>query len=515
MQLKNTAKNIFFGILGQVVLILVGFFCQRTMNLLLGAELVGMNGVFSNVIAILSVSELGISTAVVYNLYSTIARRDERETAALMNLYRKAYRIFALVILGIGLAAMPFVHLLLKNVDFSLGYIRLVFTMWLVRTALSYLLSYKRSVLIADQREYIVSIATLTVNVLNYSSTILILEVSRNYVLALGVNIAVEAVSNLWLTGYVNRRYPFLVRMKGEPLDRRILSKVADNIKNIFVTRLFSKLLLSTDNIIISGFISTMIVGLYNNYCLVTQSVINIMVALAGAVKPTLGHLFLEQDRKKDVAALRLVTFLFFMGASTASVCVFCLITPFVGDFWLNEKYLMGMGFVAASVVQFFVTAMGLPLEAVMGVTGLFDRERNVAAITAAVNLAVSLALVVPLGIVGVLAGTVAAYTVQICFRMRLFFRVYAEQSPLTYLWDLLQYILLTCGETAAFYWVSLRIYRQGSVLRFGVTAAVCALGPVALNLAIFARSGRMRELLQLGRGLLKKEPQQSRGSFE
>lgn len=506
MRLKSAVKNIFFGILGQVVLILVGFFCQRTMNLLMGAELVGMNGVFSNVIAILSVSELGISTAVVYNLYATIARGDERESAALMNLYRKAYRIFALVILGIGLAAMPFVHLLLKNVDYSLGYIRLVFIMWLVRTALSYLLSYKRSMLIADQREYIVSIATLIVNVLNYSSTILILELSRNYVLALGVNIAVEAASNLWLTGYVNRKYPYLVRMRGEPLDRKIVSKVMDNIKNIFVTRLFSKLLLSTDNIIVSGFISTMIAGLYSNYCLVTQSLLNIMVALAGAIKPTLGHLFLEQDKKKDAAALRLVTFLFFMGVSTASVCVFCLITPFVGDFWLSEKYLMGMGFVALSVGQFFFTVMGLPLEAVMGVTGLFDRERNVAVIVAAVNLTVSLLLVVPLGILGVVAGTIAAYLVQISCRMRLFFRVYVEQSPLAYLSDLLQYILLTCGEIAFFYWVSLRLYRQGNILHFVLTAAVCALGSLALNLALFARSKRMRELLRLGRGLLKKE---------
>ncbi len=505
MQLKNAVKNSFFGVLGQVVLIAVGFFCQRTMNLLMGAELVGMNGVFSNVLAILSVSELGISTAVVYNLYSAISRRDEQEIAALMNLYRKAYTVIALVILGIGLSAMPFVHLLLKEVSFSLGYMRLVFVMWLVRTVLSYLLSYKRSVLIADQREYIVSIATLIVNVLNYSSTILILELSRNYVLALGVNIAVEAASNLWITGYVNRRYPFLVRLGREPLDRDVMSKVTDNIKNIFVTRLFSKLLLSTDNLIISRFISTMVTGLYNNYCLVTQSLINIMVALAGAVKPTLGHLFLRQDKKEDVRALRQLTFVFFMGVSTASVCGFCLITPFVRDFWLNEEYLMEMGFVAVSIAQFFFTAMGLPLEAVMSVTGLFEKERNVAALVAVVNLTVSLVFVTPMGIVGVVLGTIAAYLVQIICRMRLFFRTYVSQPSLPYLMDLVQYMLLACGETAVFYQISLRLYRKGSVPYFLLTAVVCGLGPILLNLLLFARTDRMKAVLDFGKKLWKR----------
>ena len=300
MRLKSAIKNSFFGVLGQAVLIVVGFFCQRTMNLLLGAELVGMNGVISNVIAILSVSELGIATAVVYNLYSAIAGRDEKRIAGLMNLYRKAYLIFALVIFGLGMGVMPFIHHIMNETAFSQGYIRRLFFLWLVRTVLSYLLSYKRSILIADQREYLVSITALVVNVLNYSLTIVILQLSGNYMWALAVNIVIEAVSNLWIAAYVNRKYPFLKRLRKAPLEHTIVERVMDNIKNIFVTRLFTKLLLSTDKIIVSGMITTVTAGLYSNYCLVTQSVVNIMVALSGALKPALGNLFLEEDKEKD-----------------------------------------------------------------------------------------------------------------------------------------------------------------------------------------------------------------------
>ncbi len=213
MRLKNAFRNSFFSILSQIVLIIVGFFSQRVMNLRMGEELVGMNGVFSNVIAILSVSELGISTAVVYHLYKALAEKDEGEIAALMNLYRKAYYIFAVAITALGIAVLPVVHYFLKENSFTLGYIRIVFFLWLARTVLSYLLSYRRSILIADQKEYIVSIVTLTANVLNYLSVIIILELIQNYILVLLINIFVEAVLNIWISCYVNRTYPFLKKM--------------------------------------------------------------------------------------------------------------------------------------------------------------------------------------------------------------------------------------------------------------------------------------------------------------
>lgn len=494
MRIKSALKNSFFGVLGQVVLIAVGFFCQRTMNLLMGAELVGMNGVISNVIAILSVSELGIATAVVYNLYSAIARQDEKQIAGLMNLYRKAYIVFAVVIFGLGIAVMPFIHLVLNEVTFSLGYIRLVFFLWLVRTVLSYLLSYKRSILIADQKEYLVSITALIVNVLNYTSTIAVLELSRNYVLALGMNIAAEVAGNLWIAAYVDRKYPFLVRLRKAPLEETVVSKVIDNIKNIFVMRLFTKLLLSTDKIIVSGMITTVIAGLYTNYCLVTQSVLNIMVALSGALKPTLGNLFLEQDREKDVRVLRQITFLFFLLVSVACVCIFCLITPFVKDLWLNEEYLMEMSFVSASVIQFFFTAMGLPLEIVMGVTGLFHKERNIAIVTTIVNLIISLLLVGRLGVVGIAVGTIAAYLVQLGCRMTVFFREYVKQPALSYLTDIVQYGAVTAAEVVLIYPLTVRIYK-GGFFSFFLIAVVAAVLALAADLLLYCRSWKLKSV--------------------
>ena len=199
MRIKNLFRNSFFSMLSQFALLILGFFSQRAMNLYMGAELVGMNGVISNVINILSVTELGISTAIVYHLYGALARKDEAEIASLMNLYRKAYHVFAVLVFAAGMAVLPFIHLFMKNNSYSLSYIRVLYAMWLVRTVLSYLLTYRKSLLIADQKEYIASITGLILNVVSYLAIILLVTWEQNYLLALGIGTVTEVVLNLSL----------------------------------------------------------------------------------------------------------------------------------------------------------------------------------------------------------------------------------------------------------------------------------------------------------------------------
>ena len=199
MRIKNLFRNSFFSMLSQFALLILGFFSQRAMNLYMGAELVGMNGVISNVINILSVTELGISTAIVYHLYGALARKDEAEIASLMNLYRKAYHVFAVLVFAAGMAVLPFIHLFMKNNSYSLSYIRVLYAMWLVRTVLSYLLTYRKSLLIADQKEYIASITGLILNVVSYLAIILLVTWEQNYLLALGIGTVTEVVLNIWI----------------------------------------------------------------------------------------------------------------------------------------------------------------------------------------------------------------------------------------------------------------------------------------------------------------------------
>jgi O-antigen/teichoic acid export membrane protein len=487
VRFKNLIRNSFFAVLGQILLILFGFFSQRVLNLKLGEALVGLNGVVSNVISILSVSELGIATAVVYNLYRALAANDEEEIAGLMNLYRKAYHIFAAVISVLGLLAMPLLPYFLKDNPFSMGYVRCIYLLWLLRTVLSYLLSYRRSILIADQREYLVSIAALLANVVNYSVVIGVVSLTENYVLALSINIVVESVSNLWISWYVMRTYPFLGRLRKQPLARELRQKVFDNIKNIFVVRFANKLLVATDNVIISGFISVSFAGLFNNYSLIINSLNNIAVALSNAIQPSVGTLLAQEQQENSERMLRATTCLFFLFGSFAGCGVYAAANAFVGDIWLGADYLLKKTVVTACVLNFFVYVLSMPVGMVMGVTGLFDRERRIAVVSAAGNMILSLGLVKPLGIYGVLLGTAFAYLSQLIYRVYVFYRIYLERTAISYVKDLIQYILLFALELLWANFIRSR-YPGGGLLAFAGLCVLAAAVPLAVNLLLFGR---------------------------
>ena len=497
MKIKNLFRNSFFSLLSQVVLLLVGFLSQRAMNLYMGSELVGMNGVISNVIAMLSVTELGVSTAIVYHLYSALAKNDEEEIASLMNLYRKAYYLFAVIITVLGLPLTPIVHLFMKNESYSLSYIRVLYLLWLMRSVISYPLSYKKSLLIADQREYVVSVITMLTNIFSYSAIIIFVTLTKRYLPALVVGIVVETVLNLWVSWYVDRKYPFLKRLRKKKPSEAVVSKIFKDLKNVFVSKVSQNLLGGTDNLIISGFISVATVGLFNNYCLITRSILNIMRALANSIQPSVGHLFVEEDKEKDCLVLRQLTFLFFVIITAASAGLYALIDPFVRDIWIGKGFLLDRPVVFLAIITFAVQGMGLPLSIVIGVSGLFKQERNLSIITAVVNLVVSLALVVPFGVAGVLLGTFLSYLIQIIYRTVVFYRVYIERSSKRYVVDLTEYLILMAGEIWLANWLTAYLYR-GTLLTFLVSGIVCVSVVVGLNLVMFCRSSRLKSLMKL-----------------
>lgn len=503
MRLKNVVKNSFFNIISQCILILVGFFSQRVMNLKIGEELVGMNSVISNILALLSVSELGIAAAIVFHLYRALAEKNEKQIANLMKLYRKAYGIFAAFIFSVGLCILPFVHRFFNENSFSLMYVRVVYLLWLIRTVLSYLLSYKRSLLIADQKEYIVSILVLLANVINHSTIIILLQFTKNYPLVLLLNILVEVVINVWISRYVDKKYPYLKTFRKQPVERASFHQIMADIKNIFVTRLCAKLLVSTDSIIISGFVSVLKVGLYSNYCMITQALINIMLALTNALKPSVGNMFVEENQEKNYDVLRQITFVFFCLVSVCCVCLFSLITPFVTEFWLDAGYGLSMSVVFFCVFNFGLLTIGYPLELVMSTTGLFQKEKNLSIATAITNLVLSLLLVKPFGIVGVQIGTAAAYLVQMIYRTKIFFGEYLHLKAAQYVKELLQYVLLGFLETVTGYYIVKAFYQSGSFLSFILAGMVCVAVPCLSNLLLYCRSWRLKSVVAMVTELL------------
>jgi O-antigen/teichoic acid export membrane protein len=497
MKIKSLFRNSFFSLLSQLVLLVFGFLSQRAMNLYMGTELVGMNGVIANVISMLSVTELGVSTAIVYHLYSVLVSGDERKIAALMNLYRKAYYVFAAALMALGMVMMPFVHLFMTNNSYSIGYIRVLYFLWLLRSALSYLLSYKKSLLVADQNEYVVSVTTILANVIGYSSIILFVSVTGRYLPALLTGIIGDTLLNIWVSRYTDKQYPFLRQYRTEKTESETLKNITQDIKNIFVSRLSQNLLNGTDNLIISGFINVATVGIFSNYGLIMRSVGNIIRALATSIQPGIGNLFVEKDHEKDYRVLRQMTFLFFLIVAVAACGLYVMTDYFVEDIWLGKAFGWDRASVFLSVTGCVLLGIGQPIAVVMAVSGLFHREKTLSVVSSVANLIVSIALVIPFGTAGVLLGTCLAYLIQIGYRIHIFFHEYVEMDEKWYLLDLLEYGVLMMAEVILTKQAVELVYRQ-SLLTFLLGVGVCVVIPMACNVLIFWRSNRLKSIIQL-----------------
>ncbi|MBP5282892.1 MAG: hypothetical protein J6Z22_10390, partial [Lachnospiraceae bacterium] len=434
MRAKNIGKNSFFSIFTQVLIILAGFFSQRIINIRLGTELAGLNGVVSNVIAVFSVTELGLSTAIVFHLYRALAQKNEKKIASLMNLYRKAYVAVAGVIALLGLCFLPFVHLFMKENHFEISYIRIIYALWLIKTILGYLLSYKRSIVIADQKEYVASLTTMMISILHYLSIIVIVLCFNNYVWALSLSILFECMINLGLMVYVDKAYPFLKTYRKLPVDKELIRSIVHDIKNLFVTRIAQKLLTCTDNLIMSSFINLAIVGYYSNYCLITQSLINILQALSNALQPTVGNLIVEGKKERDQGLLNVFTYVFFFLSAIVLCGVAGVASLFVGEIWLGRDFLLPANTVFFCAVNTMMYVMVLPISVFVSASGLFQFEKKVAMASAIANLVISLALVKHLGIIGVLTGTLVAYLILLIGKTAGFHGLYLNKSMWPYL---------------------------------------------------------------------------------
>ena len=509
MRAKNVAKNSFFSVFSQVLIIFAGFFSQRVINVKLGTELVGLNGVISNVIMVFSVSELGISTAIVFHLYQALSTGEEKRIAALMNLYRRAYYAVAGTMLTLGLGFLPFIHLLMKENHFSTAYIRMIYGLWLIRTVLGYFLSYKRSIVIADQKEYVTSLATMAISIFNYLSIIMIVTLWNDYVMALIFGIVFEEIVNVLLICYVNKHYPYLKQYSKIKVDKEKRGRIFSDIKNLFVTRVAQKLLSSTDNIIMSVFISLSTVGFYANYCLITQSLINIMQALSNALQPTVGNLAVENKKDRDEDLLHSFTLVFFFLSSIIMAGVAGMASLFVSDIWLGKEFVLSARTVYFCAFNCMLYIMILPIGVFISVSGLFRQEKIVSFLAAILNLVISLLLVRELGIIGVLIGTTVAYVTLFVGKAYFYFQQHLKRVAWSYMCYMAGYVLLASLEALMAQKAAALIYGEGGLMRFILAGISCVMIPAFCNLLVLGRGKHTKQTIEFVRNY-KRHTQQN-----
>ena len=433
-----------FAMIAQAVTMILTFVSKPVIIHLVGIEAHSINSLFTQVISAISL--------IVYNLYKPLAEGDHKKVSELMNLFRTAYLAIGVATMVIGAALTPFLHFLIKGIDkYDFTYIRIAYLMFVFQSATSYLFSYKASLLEADQNAYLYTIVSTISRVIGTVVALVMLAITREYLVYLGVNIAQSIASNFYASRVADKTYPYL--NKKDKLSREDRRSVFANIKNLFIMLFAGKVVDSTDNMLISALVNTIISGIYANYITVTAIFKQLSAKLMSATTASMANLFVTEDDEKKITNLNRMTFIFYVYASFASVGTYVCIQPFV-KMWIGNLYLLEMSEIAMICILCFVSIVFEPLKNAMFLTGDFVVGRNISFISAMTNLIVSIVLGRQIGLLGILCGTMCTYLIEVVAKTYFLFRDYFKTSAAGYALMWVKMSLVFAGEMVAMHYI-------------------------------------------------------------
>lgn len=268
MRLKNTLNNIAFGLGGTLITTLLGFISRTVFINTLGVTYLGVNGLMISLLSMLSLAELGVGTAITFSLYKPLAEKDTEKVNTLMAFYKKFYRIIGLIIFALGLLFMCFLKYIVQDAH-GISNLYLIYFIFLVDTSYTYFFSYKRTLITADQKAYLLVPFTAGFYSLMVAARIAVLILFQNYIIYLLIQLVVGLAENIFINRYIDRKYTFLKDKSEQKIPKSEMAVITKNVKAMFLHRLGDYAVNGTDNIIISAFVSVTVVGLYSNYLLV------------------------------------------------------------------------------------------------------------------------------------------------------------------------------------------------------------------------------------------------------
>lgn len=396
-------KNIGYSITSQLLLILTQFILRRIFIENLGIEYLGVNGLFTNVISVLSFAELGIGTAIIYNLYQTVASNDDYKTAALLNYYKKVYTIIMILIAVIGICLFPFLDAIMKDKP-DIANINYFYFFFLASTILSYFSVYKSSIIIAKQKNYLVTSFTFISSLCIQVVQVITLILTKNYTVFLTVNLIGILVKNIYLTQYVNKLYPEVINSNAN-IDEKTKLVIGKNVKGMLFQKIGGVMVDSTDNIIISSFVGVYYVGLHSNYYMVILALRKLINNIFHSLTSSLGNLCALENTEKTHKVFLSINFINFWIVSYIGIGIISCINPLV-QLWIGKEYLFSYQVVFLLAFNFYLKGMRETLIIFKHANGLYWEERYKGIAEAAVNLIASLILVNIFGFIGVLIGT-------------------------------------------------------------------------------------------------------------
>src|SRR5690554_2588754 len=440
---NNSIKNLFTSFTSEIIIIFLKFATRSVFINILGSQFLGLNGLFTNILSILSLAELGIGSAITFNLYKPIADKDYKTISLLMKLYKKTFTVIGFTVFLMGIILIPFLPHIIKDDTIFIN-VNFVFLLYLFQTVSTYLFfAYKRTIIKAHQKEHIVSIITTVFAIISNIIQIIVLLVFKKYELFIITLILSNILQNLIIAIKSDRMYPYLKNNIKDELPKDEKKEIYKNIYANFIYKINNVILNSTDNILLSSFIGLTIVGLYSNYLLIITAIKTILNKSFNAIIASLGDLYSSNNKESEYLIFKVINFFTMYSYGLAAIGIFVVANPFI-KLWIGDDYVLSQVFVALLSIEIYVLGIHKKLSTFRTAMGLFQQAKYRPILGIIINLVLSMFLLKIIGLYGVLIGTIfSIFITFICFDPYIIYKNVFKKSVLEYYVVNIKYVLV------------------------------------------------------------------------
>lgn len=493
MRTDNVLKNVVATWIGQIVIVVCNLISRAVFIKILPIEYLGLNGLFNNVLILLSFADLGLGLSVSYYLYEPLAKKDDARITYIIRIYKKIYSLLGCVIFVVGVLLIPFLSVILK--DCKIFEIKQIYLLHIINTSISYFNVHKVTLLSADQKNYINSMYTNTVKIMQVVLSSIILFITQNYIAYYLVQIVATVVINGLISGYVNKIYPYINDKVDVSHIRKIGHEIKENIGAMVLHKFSSVIVNGTDNILISLYVSIVSVGLYSNYSMIINNISNVLSQFFWSMASGIGNFAASESYKKKTQLFYTLLFLEFWLYGFCSICLFVLLSSFI-KIWLGAEFILGQDIIFVLVLNFYMQGMRKIVLAFRDAEGLFRQDSYKAVLEAIINLVVSLYLVQRMGLVGTFIGTVIS-TVMTCVWLEplVLFRNGLQGGLKRYYLRYLRYFVeVFCGGIVTY--LICNIFEE-SLFSFVLKMMICSVVPNILFFILHFRDFEFKQLVE------------------
>lgn len=490
---KKSVKNMITGIGNKIVGILFPFLIRTVMIKRLGAEYLGLNTLFTSILHVLSLSELGIGSAMVYSMYRPMAENDTPKICALLTLYKRFYSIVGKIILLLGLVLLPFLKYFIKGSYPTDINIYILYLIYLFNTVISYFLfSYKKSILDAMQKASIENIIHTIISIAMYIIQLVALWFTKNYyvyIIFLPIStVALNIIRNVIIT----RKFPQYV-CEGE-VEQNVKTEIYGKMKALIGHKIGSTVLWFADSIVISSFLGLNILAIYSNYYYIMNAIIGILAIVYNSILASIGNSLVTENIDKNYKDFITFTFANNWIVGFCAICLLCLYQPFM-KVWMGTDMMFSNATTILFVCYFYFWLFNKIGNTYKNAAGMWKEDFWKPYVSSIVNLVLNIVLVQIIGIEGVLISTIfASVVIETPWETWVLYKILFKRSAKEYVCKLVLYLIVTILAGIITYLLCSFINLQ-PVIEIVAKVLICTIIPNIVFLVCYFKSNEFKRL--------------------